>query len=183
MKHLCKFFPVFLLLLCAGCYQPDTVLISPEYGQVPRDYQFPAVDCSNLQLSVASEKTCFAGEPLRVTLRLKNLGGKQIRIPEWYQNEADNISLSCQIWTPGMKEPDPDGWISLAEPPAKPVRHFNLELNPENQVLFSRDLNFISNLVVSPGSERRYFVKAELNLKSAPMATIFAISVLPARQK
>ena len=178
-----RFLPAAVLLFLAGCYQPDTVLISPEYGQVPRDYEFPAVDCTDLRLSVASDKTCFAGEAARVTLRLKNVGGKQIRIPEWYQNETDNLRLSCQIWAPGMQEPDPEGWISLAVPPAKPERHFNLELNPGNQVLFSGMLNFVENLVVSPGSERRYFVKAEMNLKSVPLSIVFPISVLPARQK
>ena len=52
------------------------------------------------------------------------------------------------------------------------------ELLPGNRVSVTKELPFIEKLTVSPGAERRYFVKGELNLKSLRLSTpVAAIAV------
>ncbi len=47
---------------------------------------------------------------------------------------------------------------------------------PNNEVQIEKELPFVDSLVVSPDGERRYFIKAELNLKSvkveSPLAAV-----------
>ena len=86
-------------------------------------------------------------------------------------NEADNLQLECQVWLPGQKEPDPDRWLPLDMPVKEPELRYNLELFPGNEARIVRDLDFIGDLVITPGLERRYFIRARLNLTSVQAAS------------
>jgi hypothetical protein len=48
------------------------------------------------------------------------------------------------------------------------------------KIFVSTNLAFLGNLVVAPGTERRYFIKARLNLKSVDVeAPVTYITVYP----
>ncbi len=97
---------------------------------------------------------------------MRNLDNKPVRIPEWFTWESDNILVYCQNWLPDMTNPDPEAWIPLSFDFHKPAGHITLELPPHGQVTIAKKLPFVPKLRISPGSERRYFIRGELNLKS-----------------
>ncbi|MDD3886099.1 MAG: hypothetical protein PHI35_04450 [Victivallaceae bacterium] len=118
-----------------------------------------------------------------ITFSLKNTGAKTVTIEEWHLIEPENIRVYCQLWRPDMTEPDADSWIELQQKIKEPVTHVKLELDPGNQVFVGRRLPFISKIKVEPGFELRYFVKAELNLKSvslaSPVAAVYVTATEP----
>ena len=74
-------------------------------------------------------------------------------------------------------------WLDLSVPVKKPIWRYPLTIQPGENVFISTPIDFISNMVISPGSERRFFVKADLNLKSVDAAApVSSISVLPGRK-
>ena len=70
-----------------------------------------------------------------------------------------------------MTGPDDSGWIELSFDPKRPPIRYPLELMPGNRVFVTKELPFISKLAVSPGAERRFFIRARLNLTSVDVAT------------
>lgn len=159
-----------LLTVAAGCSAPR-----PE-----RPVDFPPVDAAGLEFGPSGSLMMEAGSPGELTLALRNNGTKTVLIQEWRMNEPDNVRLYCQARPQGVDAPDESMWIALDDPVRTPEYRYMLELFPRNQVLVKRTLGFVENLVLRPGTERRYFVKAELNLKSLPLSSgVFEISVIP----
>ena len=159
-----------LLLLLAGCTS------EPE----EKPLAFAPVPPEHLTFGPIGSLVMEAGKPGQLTLALCNQGRDKVYIPEWRINEPDNVKLYCQPRSPQMEAPDEDMWIEMDDPVRTPEYRYRLELYPRNQVLVKRTLGFVENLVLRPGPERRYFVKAELNLTSLPLQTgVFEISVIP----
>ncbi len=167
------------LLLVAGCV---TEVLTPQtkFGEkdaVKKD--FPPLKEYELTFSSVGPVNFKSGEEVKVSFSLRNKGLKPIRIPEWRMNDVDNIRLYCQNWLPGMDQPDPDLWVCVDEEIKKPELRYTLELLPDNQVIVTRKLEFADSMVVSKGAERRFFVRAELNLKSVrvdPAVCAIAVS-------
>lgn len=162
MKYLAA---LILGLVLTGCV--ETVIEKQEWkagvAEVP---EYPKLSNYNLSLNLAGKREIAAGSDGLVSFVLENEGREKIRIIEWYINEPDNLKLYCQIWTPDMTEPDENAWTEISLDKKKPTARYPLELYPGNKVILSRNLDFIQSLVVSRGAERRYFIKAELDLTS-----------------
>ena len=158
------------LLLLAGCASDSEEKVRA----------FASVPAEHLEFGPIGSLVMEAGSPGELTLALRNLGRDKVDIPEWRINEPDNVKLYCQPRPPQAEAPDEDLWIEMDDPVRTPEFRYRLELFPRNQVLVRRTLEFVENLVLRPGTERRYFVKAELNLTSLPLRTgVFEISVIP----
>ncbi len=143
------------------------------------DVQFKKIENVHASFAPTGQLSFVAGKPVRLSFALKNIGGRPLRIPEWRMYDVDNVRLFCQPWLPGMSEPDDAAWMSMNEPIRRPELRYALELMPSNQVIVTMELNFAKDLVVSSGAERRYFVRAELNLSSLPMSTgVFVIAIV-----
>jgi len=172
--------PVVLLLLClaaSGCVSETS---KTALGKLPKD-EYPPILRHRARLELAGRRELIAGLPGSLTFTLTNGGTETLKIPEWFSHEADNVIVYCQPWFPGTDAPDENGWIALSFDLHKPPVRYPLELLPGNRVSVTKELPFIEKLTVSPGAERRYFVKGELTLKSLRLATpVAAIAVRPA---
>ena len=157
-------------LLFCGCVREEISSSRMALGK-REEKSYAPVEKAKLSLEMSRERTLAAGGSGELTFVL---------VKEWYSNEPDNIISSCQNFLPGMTsyDPDPAAWVRLTAPVRKPAWRYPLKLTPGNRVVISKQLEFIRNLAVSPGSERRYFVRAELNLTSVKVASkVFTISV------
>ena len=135
-----------------------------------------------LTLRTEPRQTLYAGEGGKITFALRNQDKKPIRIVEWFSNEEDNVIVSCQPWLTGMTSPDENAWTELAFDVKRPPWRYPLELMPGNQVLVSKELPFVDKLVISPGAERRFFLRAKLNLQSVSVTSpVSVLIVRPAR--
>ncbi|MBQ7207413.1 MAG: hypothetical protein IJS01_06400 [Lentisphaeria bacterium] len=162
-------------LLCAGCVvHEETVAGKRALGERAKDKYAP-LKGYRLKLEMVGSGRLYAGDGGVVTFSLENCGNKRIDIEEWFSNEPDNIVISCQNYLPGMTQSDPEGWVRLETPPRQPAWRFPLQLAPGNKVQISKALPFVDNLVITPGSERRFFIKAELALKSVTAASRVAV--------
>ena len=132
-----------------------------------------------LELRTDGRKILRVGEGGEVTFALRNVDKKNIRIVEWFSNESDNIIVYCQPWLTGMTEPDEQGWTELSFDVRRPPIRYPLELMPGNQVLVTKELPFVDKMAISPGAERRFFLKAKLNLQS--VSVVSPVSVLIVR--
>ena len=170
------------LLLLTGCSSAkDAKRHKPGYGEVAATHRFEPVKDARLDLSFIGPKRLKAGQKGQAVFALKNVGPKTLRLEEWRMNEPDNLVMECQVWLPGQKEPDPDRWLPLDMPVKEPELRYNLELHPGNQVRIVRDLDFIEDLIITPGTERRYFIRAKLNLTSVQASSpVGAFAVVPA---
>lgn len=157
-------------LFCAGCVRE---VRSPKLmvGQRAGKVDLTPVDSAALSLFLSNERMLRAGGPGEITFVLRNTGKKPVRIPEWFAYEPDNLLVYCQPWLPDMKDPDPEGWIPLSFDLRVPVTHTGLELQPGEQVSVAKQLPFVAKLSVSSNAERRYFVRAELNLKTLKLVS------------
>ncbi len=166
-------------MLLAGCV---TTTVEGKkglgFGEKPAGYKFEKVRNAMLELTFSGPKILKAGQPGEIIFILKNVGGNNVRLEEWRMNEPDNLRLFCQVWLPGQEKPDPDRWLQLDGPVRQPERRYNLELMPERQVMIHRQLEFLKDLVITSGRERRFFIRAELNLTSVRCSSpVAAISV------
>lgn len=170
------------LLLSAGCrsdVRPEHR--RPGYGEVAADRRFEPIRDARLELAFIGPKRLKAGKKGQAVFALKNLGAKTLRVEEWRMHEPDNLVMECQVWLPGQKEPDPDRWLPLDMPVKQPELRYNLELHPGNQVRIVRELDFVEDLIITPGAERRYFIRAKLNLTSVQASSpVGAFAVFPA---
>lgn len=181
MKHIFFFLLGAALIATAGCTSGKSAIRTPGYGEKPADYKFEKIKDANVELVFVGPKTLKAGTPGQIFFALKNLGRKTVSIEEWRMNEQDNLKLECQIWLPGQTEPDPDRWLSLDLPVKQPELRYHLELYPGNQARVAKNLDFVEALVISPGAERRYFIRASLNLTSLKCySPVAAIAITPA---
>jgi hypothetical protein len=103
---------------------------------------------------------------------------KNIRIVEWFSNEPDNVIVYCQPWLTGMTEPDELAWTELSFDVRRPPIRYPLELMPGNQVLVTKELPFVDKLAISPGAERRFFIKAKLNLQSVSATSPVSVLIV-----
>ncbi len=165
---------VLLLLLTAACFTGCSS------SRQERPAAFAPVPAENLEFGPSGSLVMTAGSPGTLVLALHNRGTQSVRIPEWRINEPDNVKIYCQPRPNGVDAPDENMWMEMNDPVKTPEYRYRLDLHPRNQVLVKRTLGFVENLVLRPGTERRYFVKAELNLTSLPLRTgVFEISIIP----
>ena len=152
-------------LLTSGCVREK---IDPEMRSgVTMVKKAQRIDTPSLTLQMVGSRDKFAGEKTHITFRLKNEGASPVTLPDWRGEALDNLVVECQVWFPGTEKPDDDLWLTVAEPPEKSPTRYPLTLDPENLVTIDVPLEFIEALRISPGAERRYFVRARLQLDSA----------------
>ena len=158
-------FALLALVLFSGCVQTKVEKMESRLGSVEQQ-SFPTVEGAKLELAVSGNPELVSGKDRSVTFILRNLSSVPISIPEWYTNEPDNIEVSIQVWFPGSMAPEEDRWITYHVVPKKPVMHYPLRIGAKMFVSVEVPLEFLDKLIVKPGTERRYFIKARLNLKS-----------------
>ena len=169
------------LLAAAGCASaPQAPKLRLGLGK-PDGYEtYEKINPAGLYFELVSKPVVYAGSEAKLVFALRNSSGRSVEIREWLRNEPENIKIMIQPYLPGMKTPDPQGWIELIEPEKRPVIHYPLILMPENQVLVTKNLNFIAKLYVPPRSERRFFMRAESTLQSLKLASdVIVLHVLP----
>ncbi|MGE4565531.1 MAG: hypothetical protein AB7F32_11720 [Victivallaceae bacterium] len=164
----------------AGCV---TEVLTPQtkFGEVnAKKKDFPVLEDCQLEFVSVGPLNFKTGEAVKLSFALRNKGLKPVRIPEWRMNETDNIRIYCQNWLPNSGDkPDPNLWVRIDDEVKQPELRYTLELMPDNQAIVTRKLDFADSLVISTGAERRYFIRAELNLKSVrvdPVECAIAIS-------
>ena len=157
------------LVVSAGCVSKE-IKAKHALGVDPQK-NYPKLTGYRLEFKLVSPRVMYCGNKGEVTFSLRNVGKEPIRIDEWFSNETDNVVVYCQPWLTGMTGPDESGWIELAFDPKLPPVRYPLELLPDNRVFITKELPFVSKLSVSPGAERRFFIRAKLNLQSVDLAT------------
>ena len=177
---------VFSMLLAAllaagivGCASSDQSERKSKraMGTLPQESYAPLSDYK-LVLRTDSRKIIHVGEGGNITFALRNLDKKSIRIIEWFSNEPDNVIVYCQPWLTGMTVPDEQAWTELSFDVRRPPIRYPLELMPGNQVLVTKELPFVDKLAISPGAERRYFLRAKLNLKSVSVTSPVSVLIV-----
>ncbi len=173
------------LLLAAGCVtEPEVRKYKLQMGIPHGSKKYTPVNPAGLRLGLISKPVLYAGEESILTFSLKNSGTGSVNIEEWFRHEPDNLILYVQPYMPGMSSPDPEAWFEISEPLKKPVLHYPVTLMPDNQMLISKKLTFISKMSVSPGKERRFFLKAALTLDSLKLESdTIVLRVFPAQNK
>ena len=173
MKRL--FFLFGLAFLC-GCVREEIKPSIHSGFTLKGDVQ--KIDSSALSLELVGSRDKICGKAQHLTFRLKNNGTAPLTMPDWRSDAASNFLVECQIWFPGTEKPDDALWLTISEPPEKTATRYPLTLDPDNMVTFDVPLEFVESLRVSPGSERRYFVRARLVLDSAEaVSPVAAFSV------
>lgn len=164
---------IALLLGCTGCmksYYSGTFTLVPD--------TFERIENANLKLSIIGSRQLFVGIDDSVTFKLENLG-EDISVPEWQVKDIDNLVLYYQDWLPGTQEPDPKAWIKIEPIVLEPIQRYPLFLSKGATVLIRAGLPFLEGLEISSGKERRFFIKAKLNLKSVyAESEVYGISVM-----
>ena len=169
------------LLLCAGCASKKA---EPKkrfsFGQAPREHYDKIKDCKlSLDLSTGSREFT-AGRYAELVFLLRNEGKKEVKIPEWFKFDPNNLKVQCQIWLPGTRGPEPDMWLDVSQPVKQPAWRYPLTLPAGETQFVSSRLDFPESLVVSPGGERRYFVRAKLNLTSVDLSSTVRVIIFRA---
>ena len=171
------------IVLFCGCVETKVERMESRLGMADRQ-NFPEVKGAKLELAISGNPELIAGKDKKVTFILKNISDTPVSIPEWFTNEADNIEISCQIWFPNQPAPEPDRWITYPVIPKRPIMHYPLRIGAKMFVSVDVPLEFLDHLIVKPGTERRYFIKARLNLKSVSAESkVTAITVRSANEK
>lgn len=184
MKHSLAAF-VAAAVLGAGCgpaaeERPMKIGLGVPDGYV----QYEPITAPDLYLDLIGKPVLYAGEDGTLIFSLRNAGTKEVVIKEWFRNEPENLKLRVQPYLPGMTGPDPEAWIELEEPVQKPVIHYPLTLMPDNQAMIVKHLDFVGKMRVTPGMERRFFLQAQLNLKSLNLATgTIVLRIIPKPMK
>ena len=171
-----------VLMQTAGCVREVEKREELGVGVVAELPEYPQLARYKLSLQLVGSRTLTAGRPGRVTFSLRNTDDRPLRLVEWYANEPDNLLIYCQPWLPGTTEPDEGLWIPLSFDVKRPATRYPLEIVPGNNVLVTKELPFVEKLVVSPEGERRYFIKAVLNLHSVSAESPVAAKRLSAEQ-
>ena len=165
------------VMLCCGCVRTEVESQRLTFGKREKKSYEP-IRSHNLRLELSGNGQLFAGEGGNVTFVLINGGNQKIVIDEWYAHEPDNIVISCQNWLPGMTGYDPENWIKLEFAVKKPAWRYPLSLAPGGRMFITKKLPFVDKLRITPGSERRYFLKADSNLTSLKLESkIVPVSV------
>lgn len=170
--------------LFCGCVQEKVESKEQKFvaGSLPLP-EYAPLERYKLEINLEGSRELVAGGDGILRFSIRNADSVPVKIPEWYVNEPENIQLFCQSWFPEMEQPDENAWVPIEyeKTPAQlkqPDFRFPLELAPGNRVFIDRELRIVRLLKVSPGKERRFFVKAKLNLQSVKVESpVFAISV------
>ena len=173
----------FALVLLAGCTKQE-LEYTKKWGFGFKDKgNYPKLKNYNLTLELSPGTRRFpAGQPGELTFILCNKGKNAVRIPEWFKFDPNNLQIQCQIWLPGADAPEPGMWLDVSVPVKRPIWRYPVTLAPGEKIFVSMNLDFLSKLIVSPGSERRYFIKAKLNLKSVDVsAPVVYVTILPGK--
>lgn len=175
-------------VLCAavltGCVQEKIEGKEQKFvaGSLPLP-EYAPLERYKLEINLEGKRELVAGSEGTLRFSIRNADTVPVRIPEWYINEPDNLQLFCQAWFPEMEGPDETLWVPIeleksAEQLKQPDFRFPLELSPDNRVFIDRDLRIVRALNIPDGRERRFFVKARLNLKSVDVESpVFAVSI------
>ena len=153
------------ILLLSGCVQSNVFEPKTIMG-VTTNKPFPAIEGAKLELAVAGNPELVCGRDKPVTFILRNLSPVPINIPEWYTHEPDNIEVSCQIWFPNQQFPVKNRWVTYPVILKQPATHYPMRIGGKMFITIDVPLEFLDHLIVKPGTERRYFIKARLNLTS-----------------
>lgn len=167
-------------LLFSGCVRKERIprTMIGEFDTPGKKYA--PVNPAGLKIQLISKPVIHAGKSASLIFSLRNQSNNRINIREWLSNEPDNLVLYVQPYLTGMTAPDPASWTKLELPRKRPVIHYPLILMPENQVLVTKNLDFIAKLYVPPRSERRFFLRAESTLQSLKLASeVIVLHVLP----
>ena len=167
-----------------GCVQEKVEKKEQKFvaGSLPLP-EYAPLERYKLEINLEGSRELVAGSEGTLRFSIRNADTVPVKVPEWYVNEPENLLVFCQSWFPGTEQPDPDGWIPIElEKTPEQLKHpdfrFPLELAPGNRVFIDRDLRIVRPMKVTPGGERRFFVKAKLNLKSVEVESpVFAVSV------
>ena len=172
MKNLLAAATLFSILLC-GCTQTEKAVPHQRMAMgVPHGkIEYKPIKPNGLELKCFGKTTFQAGRPAVLTFALANTGYRKVRIPEWYSNESDNIGLSIQPAASGLNEPDEKKWVLMTFDFKKPILHYPITLMPGNQALVSKELDIVEKMMIPPGEERLFFVKAELTLDSLKLSS------------
>ncbi len=179
-------FTLLLLFLCSCTSTPPEMPNMKLVMGVPAGkIKYEKISSEFLSLHLLTSPVFYAGKSASLIFSLRNFGSKELKIQEWYKDEPDNIIMYIQPYLPGMKAPDPDAWIEINDLTESKQRfHYPISLMPDNQVMVTKKLSFISKIRISPGKERRFFLKAKLNLKSVDLSSdVIVIRVLPEKIK
>ncbi len=167
MKQIFTLMTAIILLCSTGCAAAQSRSGKKiGFGLPDGLKEYKKITATDLYLNLVSKPQLVAGGSGELVFALRNAGAKRVNIPEWLRNEPENVKLFVQPFLPGMKSPDPENWIEVVDPVQQPVIHSPLILMPDNQVMVSKKLEFVSKMRVAPGMERRFFLKAQINLKS-----------------
>ena len=117
---------------------------------------------------LTARRRFYAGEDVKITYRLKNLGRKSLRINEWYMNEPDNIRLYYMPYKAKLTSFNPKEWILIEPDYKQPTTRFELVMSPKNMVLVDKSLPFVKAAGEDNPSVKRgsYYLVAELTLNS-----------------
>ena len=175
MKFRFLLFAAVSAIFFTGCVTTYSGTIS----RFPEKTHFEPIPDAKLKLEVAGNRNLISGFDDSITLRLTNVGKNAIRIEEWYMKEADNFIVYYQPWKPGTDEPDPLAWEVIMPVTLDRPKRYPLDMSPGVNVLVRFGLPFLDGLKVTPGKERRFFLRATLSLKTVKAETdVFAISLL-----
>ena len=169
MRRIMWILPLAALLAVSGCVRTE-IKAKRALGVEPKA-SYPKLTGYRLELRQVSPRVMYCGSKGEITFSLRNAGKTSIRLDEWFSNEPDNVVVYCQPWLTDMTGPDDSGWIELSFDPKLPPIRYPLDLMPGNRVFVTKELPFVSKLAVSPGAERRFFIRAKLNLKSVDVET------------
>ena len=162
---------VFLVAGCMKSYYTGVI-------KAPPPTTFDIVEGARLKLSVVGSRQLVSGIDETITFKLENIG-VEIQVPEWQEKDIDNLIIYYQDWRPGTEEPDPRAWIKVEPIVLEPIKRYPLTLPSKSAVMITAAMPFLDGLKVTPGKERRFFVKARLNLTSIKAESeVYALSVL-----
>ncbi|MCQ2380634.1 MAG: hypothetical protein MJ025_06925 [Victivallaceae bacterium] len=170
---------VLIAMIAAGCVRTGEERVKLAAGMSDAG-NFKELSGYSLDLEMVGARTLVQNKDNSVRFKLTNSGNSSVTIPDWRYKEDDNILVDCQIWYPGTDSPDESEWLPVGDLEPQTEQRYPLTLEPGNQVIIEKKLDFIDRLVISKGAERRYFLKAELNLKSVKVSSpVVAIAVVP----
>jgi hypothetical protein len=130
-----------------------------------KNLKFPKIKKYNVELECVSPIREFkAGQPAKMTFRLRNYSLKPLIIYEWYAKESENIRLYYIPWTPKMKKPKKDQWFSIIPKIAEKPKRLSMELTHRSSVLLDVDLSFIKEMKTD--RIQSFIIFTELNLTS-----------------
>ncbi len=161
MKYL---FLAFCALLLAGCVS-ESVQAKQRAGLTMLQ-KAAKIERHDLKLSLVGKREKLCGKEEKLTLKLQNNGADSITLIDWRLDAASNLRVECQVWFPGTDQPDENAWLTINEPPEGSARRYPLTLDPQNLITIDVPLEFVQRLRISQGAERRYFVRATVELDS-----------------